>query len=384
MVSSTMRTAIPGILAFSLLLLVGSSEGQGGRGGGCITEAREAGRCVAIRNCGVLRLLLAQVQSGSAPPGSIDKLRRSICHFDRGEPLVCCPESSPVPPVNMPQPGPSTSSTPLPSRCGVQGITDRIIDGLPAPLRAWPWMVVLRGNTGGRSFWFCGGTLISDRYVLTAAHCFKPQLGVTLEFARVGEHNIREEQDCEFGVCAPPPQDIPVERTIVHPSYGSPCSECNDIALLRLSRKVTLDPLYVIPICLPQDPVREMGFSVQQFQGKFAWAAGWGTTARDPAVVSRPSILQQVQLPIQELPYCDFLKKDYPDKNMVLCAGGEGKDTCKGDSGGPLTLTNAVSTKHFLVGVTSLGPTVCGSQDTQGLYTSVHHYLPWIIQTMRP
>ncbi|KAK7065495.1 hypothetical protein SK128_020827 [Halocaridina rubra] len=126
-----------------------------------------------------------------------------------------------------------------------------------------------------------------------------------------------------------------------------------------------------------------MGFSVEEFQGKAAWAAGWGTTVGVRTVTQQPRILQQVQLPIRELDYCAFQKKIYPDPDMVLCAGGEGKDTCRGDSGGPLTLTNRVGTRYFLVGVTSVGPTLCGASNTQGLYTSVNHYVDWITRTMR-
>lgn len=370
------------VMVAVVVMMAKGSQGQT-RGGICQTQDGSQGFCIAIRDCEPLRTLLGQIRAGLAPVGSVEVLRKAICLFDNNEPLVCCSVSPATPRPSLPTNTPRVGSAVLPERCGINGLTDRIIDGAPAPLRAWPWMAILRGNTGRRSSWFCGGTLISDRFVLTAAHCFKEQLGVNLEYARIGEHNLRQAQDCEFGVCAPPPQDIPVERIIRHPSYGSPCNECNDIALLKLSRPAVLHTLYVMPICLPLDPIKEMGFSVQEFKGKSGWAAGWGTTARDPTVNRRPAILQQVQLPIQDLSYCDFLKRSYPDQSMVICAGGEGKDTCRGDSGGPLTLTNSVSTRHFLIGVTSLGPTVCGSQETQGLYTSVHHYIPWITSTMR-
>ena len=62
------------------------------------------------------------------------------------------------------------------------------------------------------------------------------------EFVRLGEHTLFKEQDCEQGLCAPRPQDIPVEQIISHPQYGSQCKECNDIALLRLSRPAQMNP----------------------------------------------------------------------------------------------------------------------------------------------
>ncbi|XP_042855651.1 phenoloxidase-activating factor 3-like [Penaeus japonicus] len=280
-------------------------------------------------------------------------------------------------PVAPSHPGPSGSD----GQCGARGVVDKIVGGEDAPLGAWPWMVALRGRVNGRRSWFCGGVLVSERYVLTAAHCFKEGLGLELDIARIGEYKFSVDPDCSGGRCAPSPQDIPVERIIRHPQYGSPCTECNDIALLRLSRPAVLHPGFVVPVCLPTDPVRDMGFSEEEFQGKAAWAAGWGTTARDSAVPQRPDVLQQVRLPLQELSYCDRLRRGYPDSRMTLCAG-EGRDTCKSDSGGPLTLDNGQG-RSFVVGVTSLGPTSCGSSDTQGLYTDVRFYLPWILRNIR-
>ncbi|XP_050716074.1 phenoloxidase-activating factor 3-like [Eriocheir sinensis] len=374
------------VAATLMVVLVVATCSRAQEGSGCTDASGLAGRCISIRNCPPLRQLLQSLSGNTPNPNALEILRRSVCSFANNLPLVCCGRTSP----NSTSTNPVATSSGrdlLPSRCGVTGLTDKIIDGEDADLLAWPWMAVLRGKFPGqsRSQWYCGGVLINDRYVLTAAHCFKTGISPRLEFVRLGEHTFNSNPDCQQNLCAPSPQDIPVEQIIPHPQYESPCRECNDIALLRLARPATLDFLHVVPICLPVDPLKDMGFSEEEFQGKFAFAAGWGSQSRDPNRPDPADTLQQALLPIGEGEFClSRLKRGYPDNRMTLCAGGQGKDTCKGDSGGPLMLANKFETRRFVVGITSLGPTVCGTRGTQALYTNVHYYAQWIIDTLRP
>nr|ABG67960.1 prophenoloxidase activating enzyme III [Callinectes sapidus] len=355
-------------------------------GGSCVDGNGQAGTCVTIRSCPPLRELLQALITNTAPPNGFQILRESVCSLQRNsEPLMCCADSRTGGGGSGGGGGGGSGIDLLPKQCGVTGLVDRIIDGEDAPLLAWPWMALIRGRVPGQpNTWICGGVLINTRYVLTAAHCFKSSLRVQVEFVRIGEHTLSTAVDCQLGVCSPPAQDIVVEQIIQHPEYESPCKECNDIALLRLSRPAQLHTFHVAPICLPVDPPNDMGFSEAEFQGKFAYAAGWGSTSRNPLRPTTPNVLQQVLLPIHEGDFCRRLKNGYPNNRSTLCAGGEGKDTCKGDSGGPLMLGNRFETKRFVVGITSLGPTVCGRQSTQALYTNVHFYVPWILQTLRP
>ncbi|XP_064114584.1 CLIP domain-containing serine protease HP8-like isoform X1 [Macrobrachium nipponense] len=196
-----------------------------------------------------------------------------------------------------------------------------------------------------------------------------------------GEHTLSTDPDCR-GFCADPVQRIGVEQTVIHEDYGIPfgCRNCNDIALLRLSRKVELTNVYVHPVCLPLNLQNDLGFSQDQFDQREGWVAGWGTT--DPREARPADVLQQVLLPINSS-LCSLDLRVFPDPHMALCAGGQRKDTCRGDSGGPMVIPNDRDL-NYLVGIVSRGPVVCGAANTGGLYTNVNHYVPWILRNLRP
>lgn len=103
------------------------------------------------------------------------------------------------------------------------------------------WVFIYFMNSARGMSFRCGGTIINERYILTAAHCITNLRGLTLAGVRVGEHDIRNETDCEGSDddldCAPPPQDFTIEEVLPHPNY-SPSRLQDDIGLLRLSAPI--------------------------------------------------------------------------------------------------------------------------------------------------
>lgn len=225
--------------------------------------------------------------------------------------------------------------------------------------------------------------LISSRYVLTAAHCIKGKdLPKTWSLigVRLGEYDTSRDTDCiedgdDSEVCAPPPVTVGVEEQIAHENYRPTSREqLNDIALLRLSRNVTFTD-YIKPICLPNN------LDVAQK----LWIAGWGKTETK----SESNIKLKLSIPLADQQECHtrYNSAAVSLGKGQICAGGQrGKDSCRGDSGGPLMSverTNDGSGRWTAIGVVSFGPSPCGMQGWPGVYTKVSEFTDWILTNMR-
>uniref|UniRef100_A0A182IUB1 Uncharacterized protein n=1 Tax=Anopheles atroparvus TaxID=41427 RepID=A0A182IUB1_ANOAO len=253
-------------------------------------------------------------------------------------------------------------------QCGAYS-DNRIAHGNKAALFQFPWMALLRS---GRE-WICGGTLINERYVLTAAHCV---WRTPIEFVRLGEYDLSRSIDCDMRgeVCAPTPQDIVVEREIMHEDY-SPRRKQNDIALLRLAYAASIND-NVFPICLPVTPDMKPNFS------KYV-VAGWGST--ENAISS--SVLQFTELSLMAQDEClarlheiDQYAKLF-DTQMCAIGVKNLSDNCLGDSGGPLK-SISVNARFVQYGVVSFGLNSCGKKSAPGVYARVESYIDWILDKL--
>ncbi|XP_068618859.1 melanization protease 1-like [Battus philenor] len=258
--------------------------------------------------------------------------------------------------------------------CGYNA-ADRIIGGTNAALGQFPWITRLGYTIPGDEEldWMCGGVLVTDRHVVTAAHCIQTaEDGYELTAVRAGEYDIRTNPDCQLKVCAPPLQDRRVKSVRSHASFNKPPFH-NDIAVVELDYPLELND-YVAPICLPK---RDQLYDLRV--GELVTVAGWGKM--NMSTDERANILQFVSLPVLTPESCNFFGKGFKVEKSEICAGSErNKDTCGGDSGGPLMkiYDTAEGPKSFLVGVVSFGPTVCGIKKP-GVYTSVPYFLKWIL-----
>ncbi|NWS65608.1 FA7 factor, partial [Crotophaga sulcirostris] len=218
-----------------------------------------------------------------------------------------------------------------------------------------PWQVILFVQDIG----FCGGSLISSRWVVTAAHCLDL---ACLTFYLVMNTGDFDKYQREFKE-----QKIPVERSWTHPHYDSN-NYNSDIALLYLSSDVIFNE-YVIPICLPSPNLARL----LSEEGRIGMVSGWGAT-HDRGSTLR--FLMKVQLPIVNMETCQHSTDRLITDNM-FCAGysTEVADACKGDSGGPFTVS--YHNTRFLLGIVSWGEG-CAERGKYGVYTRVSNYIPWI------
>uniref|UniRef100_A0A182QQV0 Phenoloxidase-activating factor 2 n=1 Tax=Anopheles farauti TaxID=69004 RepID=A0A182QQV0_9DIPT len=244
--------------------------------------------------------------------------------------------------------------------CGVKNgnpDTERIVGGHNADPNEWPWIAALFNN--GRQF--CGGSLIDGIHILTAAHCVAhmSSYDVARLSVKLGDHNIRSNTEVQH-------VERRVKRLVRHRGFDSR-TLYNDVAVLTMDQAVPFTK-QVRPICLPSAD------NARAYSGQTATVIGWGSLRENGP---QPAILQEVNLPIWTNNECRVKYGPAAPGGIIdtmLCAGQAAKDSCSGDSGGPLMVNDG---KWTQVGVVSWG-IGCGKGQYPGVYTRVTAFLPWI------
>jgi secreted trypsin-like serine protease len=259
--------------------------------------------------------------------------------------------------------------------------TDMIVGGRPADQGKYPWQVRIYSNMDDQ-IGFCGGSIIADQWVLTAAHCVLDVQAVVVGYGNVDRTQTKK---------------IPSEKIIVHPAYLA--GEKADVALIKLAK--------------PIPNAEAIGYTDAAEERKFmpagatvtvtGWGAIWDFPAFNNAVqvmagrsalnerkllsdeeLQAPRLLHEVDVEVIDPAECKAVYEGlqvpaFSIGDTEICATGPsgGKDSCFGDSGGPLVVAADNKRGYSQVGIVSWGPQ-CGNPLFPGVYTRVSSFADWI------
>jgi len=233
----------------------------------------------------------------------------------------------------------------------------RVVNGWPADKYEWPWIAALLNN--GRQF--CGGSLITQKHILTAAHCVAhmSRYDVANLKVRLGDYEIKTVGETEVF-------ESKAARVVRHKEFSQQTLH-KDVAIISLENPVPESMANVRPVCLPTGH--------QKYAGELGTVIGWGSLKENGP---QPNQLMEVTVKIWDNPTCkDTYGNAAPGGIMdhMLCAGQKGKDSCSGDSGGPMQVGSGETWTQ--IGVVSWG-IGCGKSHYPGVYSRVTELRDWI------
>ncbi|XP_055312102.1 serine protease snake-like [Sitodiplosis mosellana] len=354
-----------------------------------VARSGTAGVCKIINDCPAV---IDEIVSQGLFPAK--------CGFRGRDQIVCCPV-----PRSM-----TTTTTPAPTRISQRkckqyedakfdrvftnvGFNDKpiletverctfsivplVVGGEVANSGEFPHMALIgyERNFETNIIWGCGGSLISEEFVLTAAHCVETsRYEGRAKYVLLGEHDLSNDKNDR-------PLQVEIAEKFPHPEFKR-SAKYFDIALVKMGVRVTFNP-YRRPACLPH--------AYDTGTGK-AIATGWGRIDfRGPS----SQVLQKVILELFTEDECNATYLDAARTTQLrygilpaqqFCAGShtEKKDTCQGDSGGPLqTFHPYVKCMYTIAGITSFAKQ-CGDLNAPGVYTRVYNFLDWIENIVWP
>lgn len=261
-----------------------------------------------------------------------------------------------------------TRSTPD-STCGrISSKSERrVIGGVDAKKGQWPWMAAVQMTSG-----FCAGSIISENFVLSAAHCFAYDSGrpMNTTYWRIIP-GILLLADVASAT------RYKISSTYIHPDYSFPKA---DIALVKLTENLKFGD--VQPICLPRGERPSFDST--------CYVTGWGVSTIPNTVTNHLQELGILNLDpracIEAYNKHENLQHHVPflkSNQGYTCAGSLSRavDSCSGDSGGPLVCQRCNSCTWYIAGIVSFGPNPCAIIGVPGIYSSVQYYEDWIIKT---
>ncbi|XP_038565980.1 serine protease 33-like isoform X2 [Micropterus salmoides] len=240
--------------------------------------------------------------------------------------------------------------------CGQPPLNTKIVGGQVASAGSWPWQASLQ-DSGSH---FCGGSLINNQWVLTAAHCFyREDISMSTLTVVLGLQSLEGKNPYQVS--------RKVSKIIIHPGYKSKTYN-NDICLLKLSSPVKFTN-YIQPVCLAAT-------GSTFYNDTVSWVTGFGDVGTG-VPLPYPGNLMEVKLPIVGNRECTCAYGVGKITSNMMCAGfsAGGKDSCQGDSGGPMV--SKQGGRWIQGGIVSFG-NGCAEPNVPGVYTRVSRYNSWI------